>query len=205
MLKIDNTETVKQLLLFEKNSSRFFYKFAVIVRRKDYESKPVFMRTGSHEICVHQWLVSSLEEYEKLLPEMLKTAELFEARLYVALDRKDLYKALLQVQKSVSETLASIVLGQTSLSAKSFSKLINSASSVKESSASVGKCWLFDVDAKNLDLVRELEKLCEESHICTLETRAGFHIVARKNFNAKALNLPKEVELKENALGLVAM
>ena len=61
---IDNTETIKSVLQFD--GSRYYYKFAVIARRKDYPEAEcsIINKEGRREVCVHQWMVSSMEEVE---------------------------------------------------------------------------------------------------------------------------------------------
>lgn len=207
MLLIDNTEVVKNVLKFEGN--RYYYKFVVIVRKKDYAEGecPVINKEGRREVCVHQWLISSMKDYERLLPDMLHYAELFKARLYVTLDRKDLYKTLMYIDTVVRDALNSVALGQNNMSCKSLSKLVNSATSVKESNSKEGKCWLFDVDTHDIStLYPILTTIGEENIIAILQTKAGAHVVVKKTFNAKSWDgiLPY-TEVKENALGLVAM
>lgn len=202
---INNTETIKKALRFE--GTRYYYKFLVIVRKKDYEEGecPVINKEGRKEVCVHQWLVSSMEDYERLLPDMLQYAELFKARLYVTLDRKDLYKTLMYIDTVVRDALNSIALGQTSLSCKSLNKLTNSATSVKESSSKEGKAWMIDVDTKDAGILECVKDICGKHLICVLETKAGYHVVAEKKFDPRKYAWPEHNELKENALGLVAM
>lgn len=205
MLLMDNTKVVKNVLKFEGN--RYYYKFAVIVRKKDYAEGecPIANKEGRKEVCVHQWLVSSMEDYERLLPDMLHYAELFKARLYVTLDRKDLYKTLMYIDTVVRDALNSVALGQNNMSCKSLSKLVNSATSVKESNSKEGKCWLFDVDTKDENTLGCVKDICGEHLICVLETKAGYHVVAEKKFDPRKYAWPEHNEMKENALGLVAM
>lgn len=206
-MQVDNTEVIKKLLHFD--GARYYYKFAVIVRNKDYEEGecPILNKEGRREVCVHQWLVSSMEDYERLLPDMLHYTELFKARLYVTLDRKDLYKTLIYIEDVVRDTLNGITLGQKDVSCKSVSRLVNSATSVKESNSKEGKCWLFDVDTKDIQTLCNLRKCVGEDHIeCVLQTKSGYHVITKKNFNAHEFDgIFPDVELKENTLGLVAM
>jgi hypothetical protein len=204
---VDNTETIKSVLQFD--GSRYYYKFAVIVRRKDYpeDECPIINKEGRREVCIHQWLISSMKDYERLLSDMLKYTELFRARLYVTLDRKDLYKTLVYADTILRDAINGIALGQKDVSCKSFSKLVNSATSVKESNSKEGKCWLFDVDTHDIStLYPILTTIGEENILAILQTKAGVHVVVKKAFNAKIWDgiLP-HTEVKENALGLVAM
>ena len=205
---IDNTELARSFMRFDENEpSRYYYKFSVLVRRKDYPdgSCPVLAREGSREACIRQWLVSSVENYDKTLPDMLTFMNLFHARLYMTADRKDLYKTLIQARNEINSLLDSAVLGQCNASSRNLNRLINSVTSISESSSRNGKCWLFDVDTKDEQIVQGLIKTFTDSYISTFTTKSGFHVVAKRNFNAHALTLPEAVELKENAAILVAM
>lgn len=201
---VDNTQEVKRLFQFE--SSFYYYKFTVLVRRKDYAEGecPLSCKEGARELVVHQWLVSSMEEYEKVLPDMLAFAKAFKARLYVSTDRKDLRKSLVYVRNAVSFNLDQMLFGQDSVSCKSLFRVTSSASSVAETSSKESKCWLFDVDTKDQKVLKQVQELCKEYYLCTLETKSGYHVLAKKKFAAKQLQLPDDVELKENALTLVA-
>lgn len=206
MLTIDNTQEVKKLLQFD-SSLYYYYKFVVLVRRKDYEEGkcPLSNKEGKREICVHSWLVSSMEDYEKLLPDMLSYVNLFQSRLYVTADRKDLRKTLIYARNAVNMSLDQLLFEQDSVSCKSLNRIMNSASSVKETSSKDCKCWMFDVDTKDQVVLESVKKACSTHYLCTLETKSGYHVLARKQFDAARLALPESVELKDNSLALVAM
>lgn len=206
MLVVDNSKEVRNFLKFEPNS---YYKFVCLARAKDYvrdSNAHKFFKDKSKEHCVHQWLVQSLEEFDNLLPDMLYYAAIFRCRLYVALDRKSVLKTLLGLRNIVTCQLDIALLGGSVVSAVYINRLVNSVTSVSTSSDSKeSKCWMFDVDTKNEDTLRLVQSLCGSSYLCTLTTKSGYHVVARKNFNASSLRLPNNVEVKDNALGLVAM
>lgn len=205
MLSVDNTVEVKKL--FEFDSNLYYYKFVVLVRRKDYEEGqcPLVNKEGRRELCVHSWLISSMEDYERLLPDMLTFVELFKARLYVTADRKDLRKTLIYARNAVSMNLDQLLFGQDSVSCKSLNRIMNSASSVKETSSKDYKCWMFDVDTKDPATLELIKNSCHDYYLCTLKTKSGYHVLARKQFDATRLALPATVELKDNSLALVAM
>lgn len=195
---IDNTELIKQLLVFNQD----YYKFACIVRPKD--NSVALNREANHEVCVHQWLIQSLDEYTHYLPDMLTYASLFKCRIYMTVDSKSKIKTLMQIRSKAQELLDQTMLGQTQLSCGSIQKIVNSATSLKECSGKT-KRWLFDVDTKDRHVLSTVINACKDSYICTIETVNGYHVIARKDFNARVLAFSmKNVELKENAMTLVA-
>lgn len=219
MLVVDNSKLLPKLMEF--NNGKSFYLFYALIRAKDYtkDNPPVLTIREKKEVLVKTWLVESQEELENLLPDMLKTTELFRCRLYMTLDRKSFVKSLLQLRNLVDKYLDSYLFNpNTAYSAKAYNKLLTSATSVTESSDHEAKRWLFDVDTKDVDvnILNDLDKLLEDKLLAKLETKNGWHFVTKKDFDAKRLleelrymytrnDIEFPVELKDNALTLVAM
>lgn len=203
---VQNTQTLEESNFFSFEGQRYYYKFVCLLRKKDYTDgrPPLVGKERSGEVYIRQWLVSSLDEYRRLLPDMLKYVEVFDGRLYMTADRKDLYKSLINLKNLVSQQLDNIVLGNTELSPRFMSGLANRVSSIAESSSKNGKHWMFDVDVKDHETLDKVIKLCGDAYVCTLSTKSGYHVLARKVFNARDCMLPKQVELKENCLCLLA-
>ena len=68
---------------------------------------------------------------------------------------------------------------------------------------------MFDVDTKDENVLKYVqEQVCGEHYLETFETKNGYHVLANKKFNANVgmdENVAKYVEVKSNALVLVAM
>lgn len=199
-LYVNNTRLLNRFLFFQKDT---YYKFAIIIRKKDGKNT-LSSNYDRREIIVKNYLISSKEELDMYLPDMIKLADFVGGRLYVTTDRKDIRKTLVNITKKCNDYLAQLVLGnQDNLSTRLIGKLTSSATSEAESSCKDDKKWLFDIDTKDNTVKNEIYKLCGENWLATLETVNGYHIIAKKKFRTDNLVLPKDVSIKDNALTLV--
>lgn len=225
MLLIDNTAKLNQIMEFKPNT---YYKFIALIRAKDYssEDEQVLKCMEKREILVKDWLIDSQEMLDKTLPDMLTVTEMFKCRLYMCTDRKSIVKTLLQMRKNVDTYLDPFIGNPNAeCSVRAIKKISSSASNKDESSDKDGRRWLFDVDTKNPELVNWLSFICADSWLATLQTKSGFHIIAKRDFYADPLlqhavneaykrgltyhwvnenNTPK-FEIKDNAMCLIAM
>ena len=209
MLSINNVNVIRNHVLnFNDNSTgRYYYKFVALIRSKDYpdsNDQVLNCKQGARELIVHQWLVGSIDRFDDLVDDMLTFVKLFKCRLYVTTDRKDVVKSVLYAKNKLNDVVDQLALGQLAVSTKLLDRLVNGASSVSGASDRNGKRWLFDIDTKDETVVNDIVTACGEYFICCIPTVNGYHVVANKKFNGKAIKLPENVELKENALTLVA-
>ena len=226
---VDNTAKLKNVMNFKQGS---YYKFVALVRVKDYKnsSEQVLTSMEKQEILVKDWMVDSQEMLDKTLPDMLKYTEMFKCRLYMCTDRKSVVKTLAQMRNTVDKYLDPF-LGNpnASCSVRALRKICASASNLSESSDRESRYWMFDVDTKNQNVLKFVqENVCGEHYVETFETKAGYHVLARKKF---FVGVPDEyesefdylrdkfpqtsplvlteyisnVEVKDNAMVLVAM
>ena len=229
MMLVDNTAKLKNVMNFKQGS---YYKFVALVRAKDYKnsSEQVLTSMEKQEILVKDWMVDSQEMLDKTLPDMLKYTEMFKCRLYMCTDRKSVVKTLAQMRNTVDKYLDPF-LGNpnASCSVRALRKICASASNLSESSDRESRYWMFDVDTKNQNVLKFVqENVCGEHYVETFETKAGYHVLARKKF---FVGVPDEyesevdylrdkfpqtsplvlteyisnVEVKDNAMVLVAM
>ena len=202
---IDNSQAVRELLEFDA-SNNYYYAFLALARKKDQEKFKIHGMKVNESRIIQHWIVSSVEEYNARLPEMLAFVEALGVRLYVTLDAKDFRKALMFIRNQCTQQLDSMLYGQTAFSGHRLFRMFNASMQTSECSGKVRR-WLFDVDTKNSDVVDVVKSMCGSNFLCSLPTRSGYHIIARKTFNARQLQsaLPESVEIKDNALGLVAI
>ena len=198
MLVINNTSKLKDIMEFKQGS---YYKFVALMRSKDYKysNEQILKDMRGKEIIVKDWLVDSQEMLDELLPDMLKYTELFKCRLYMCTDRKSIVKTLVQMRNIIDNYLDPF-LGNpnATCSVRSLRKVCSSASNLAESSDRKYRYWLFDVDTKNQYVLKFIqEKICGEHYIETFETKAGYHILARRKFS---VNVPDEYESEFNYL-----
>jgi len=208
MLKVDNTSKLKDVMEFKDGA---YYKFVCLVRAKDYKEnsdEQVLHCMEKQEILVKDWLVDTPERLAGTLPDMLKFTELFKCRLYMCTDRKSVLKTLKTMRDTVQNYLDPF-LGNpnANCSVRAVKKVASSASNMDESSDKGGRKWLFDVDTKDEEVLKMVEEYCGSSYESTFETKSGYHVVAKRNFDAhRWVELEyNNVELKENAMVLVAM
>lgn len=208
MLLVNNTSKLKDVMEFKNGT---YYKFVCLVRAKDYRENPdeqVLHCMEKQEILVKDWLVDTPERLAGTLPDMLKFTELFKCRLYMCTDRKSVLKTLKTMRDTVQNYLDPF-LGNpnATCSVRAVKKIASSASNMDESSDKGGRKWLFDVDTKDQEVLQEVVEYCGSSYESTFETKSGYHVVAKRNFDAhRWAELQYDgVELKDNAMVLVAM
>jgi hypothetical protein len=208
MFLVDNTSKLKDVMEFKNGA---YYKFVCLVRAKDYKensNEQVLHCMEKQEILVKDWLVDTPERLAGTLPDMLKFTELFKCRLYMCTDRKSVLKTLKTMRDTVQNYLDPF-LGNpnASCSVRAVKKVASSASNMDESSDKGGRKWLFDVDTKDQEVLQEVVDYCGNSYESTFETKSGYHVVAKREFDAhRWVELEyNNVEVKENAMVLVAM
>lgn len=192
MMLVDNAAKLKNVMNFKQGS---YYKFVALVRAKDYKnsSEQVLTSMEKQEILVKDWMVDSQEMLDKTLPDMLKYTEMFKCRLYMCTDRKSVVKTLVQMRNTVDKYLNPF-LGNpnASCSVRALRKICASASNLSESSDRESRYWMFDVDTKNQNVLKFVqENVCGEHYVETFETKAGYHVLARKKF---FVGVPDEYE-----------
>ena len=192
MMLVDNAAKLKNVMNFKQGS---YYKFVALVRAKDYKnsSEQVLTSMEKQEILVKDWMVDSQEMLDKTLPDMLKYTEMFKCRLYMCTDRKSVVKTLVQMKNTVDKYLDPF-LGNpnASCSVRALRKICASASNLSESSDRESRYWMFDVDTKNQNVLKFVqENVCGEHYVETFETKAGYHVLARKKF---FVGVPDEYE-----------
>ena len=193
MFLVDNTDKLKDVMEFKDGA---YYKFVCLVRAKDYKENPnnqVLHCMEKQEILVKDWLVDTPERLAGTLPDMLKFTELFKCRLYMCTDRKSVLKTLKTMRDTVQNYLDPF-LGNpnASCSVRALRKICASASNLSESSDRESRYWMFDVDTKNQNVLKFVqENVCGEHYVETFETKAGYHVLARKKF---FVGVPDEYE-----------
>ena len=192
MFLVDNTSKLKDVMEFKNGA---YYKFVCLVRAKDYKnsSEQVLTSMEKQEILVKDWMVDSQEMLDKTLPDMLKYTEMFKCRLYMCTDRKSVVKTLVQMKNTVDKYLDPF-LGNpnASCSVRALRKICASTSNLSESSDRESRYWMFDVDTKNQNVLKFVqENVCGEHYVETFETKAGYHVLARKKF---FVGVPDEYE-----------
>ena len=179
---LDNTDIINKICNF---SSGYYYKFLAILRKDDFKDNELPLKfTSKKEIVVNYWLVENEEQLANNLYNMKVYSNLFNARIYLSLDRKSKNKTLIQIRNKVNNYLDQFIGTDftPNVGVKSISKLVSSASSISESSDSKDKKILFNIDSKDLSIVHSVEYICGDEFIVTIPTVNGYHVIAKKQF-----------------------
>lgn len=204
---INNFEALlnSKILKFEPNT---YYKLACLVRQKDFpESKSPWLKEGRREMCAKQWLVQSKEEILELKDNMIQTCNLYNGRLYLCLDRRDLKKSWMRIRDRANQVIDTIAFSDKwEGQARQLNRLLNSVTSEEEVSCHQGKHYLLDCDTEDLNLIYEcVNKVPTHVNTTVFKTVNGYHVVMEKKFDISKLGniLPSCIEIKKNAMMLV--
>lgn len=212
MLLRDNRAAIRTFLANELTpecDNKEFYKFDALVRKKD-NPENIFIKNHKSSFLVHSWLVSSLEQYDKYIDEMVALCELTGARLYMTLDRKSTDKTAMTLSDYGNNLLKSIARKNT-ISTKNMYRVMDSLTSKNEVSIHKSRKLLFDIDStdeRKKDLVVNylLFKQCDAGAVYAFPTLNGYHVISKR---VDILALPEEItqdeciDLKYNAMTLV--
>lgn len=202
---INNFDKLHEILKFEPNT---YYKFQIIKRNKDGED----VKKSSKSI--KSYLVDNLGKIETLQPEMIKLCQIFNARLYMSLDRGNIIKALFNIKQYIDTQLQDCLFSkEKQLSASVINRAIES--SMDQQTSKNYKLWLVDMDTKDGQILYKIKDTLPVSfYLATLETKNGYHLIYERKFDMGAyfqkdfnweINGKRLVEYKTNANTLVYM
>jgi hypothetical protein len=198
---IDNFYSLKYLCDFSPST---YYKFVLLTRDKDHGSLQLVDK-DKKELLGKQWLVEDQDYLNKVIPDMKNFANAVGGRIYMCLDRMSYIKTLFTLQEETFKMIRTYQESSNNVRIKHLNKLWNSVTSKELSTTKESRRFMLDVDVKDLELLKRLEDKQKSSHIATLETVNGFHIIFKRNFNPAILEIEKEnnVEIKTCCLGLI--
>lgn len=207
MAIIDNFEQIEDFMEFHPGE---YYKFEALVRNTDGPN-PLFLEGVSNSnknILVKSWLIDSPEYYSRMKNEMKVLCDCTGARLYITLDRKSLKKAIVNASNKVHDLLISYLNSSSAVTTKSMQRALSGSTSVKESSAKNAGTILFDLDTTKFETLVKVQQYSYPYKCWTLQTVKGYHVVVmRKDLDRRKtlVDLPEDVTILQNALGLVYM
>ena len=107
--EIDNSLKLVDLVSFKPGT---FYKFFLVIRKKDGSPIADYLTTTKKEKIIKYWIIESKEAFDKYFPEMNFFCQTFPgSRLYLVLDRKDTNKSLRRLWDRFIEELDCCVDG----------------------------------------------------------------------------------------------
>lgn len=214
--EIDNSLKLMDLVSFKPGT---FYKFFLVIRKKDGSPIADYLTTTKKEKIIKYWIIESKEAFDKYFPEMNFFCQTFPgSRLYLVLDRKDTKKSLRRLRDRSIEELDCCVDGGKPLTGRAVNRIHSSITSEPETTDRSAMKYMLDVDIKDFEKYDEflfdLKNLLkglgfEEDAMVVLETKNGKHIILQRKFDPNKLGVLCSrydfVEYKTNAAGLILM
>lgn len=180
--RVNNFEKVKNLLEFTEGS---YYKFVVLTRTAD---------CGDHK-TYREFYAETMDEYENLVDKLKFEAQKHNARVYMVLNRQSVFDTYCNLLAELTKDLKN-----STTSTKRLKKALSSVTSTSRDRAS-NKYVLYDVDVKDLKLLKDVETSLAEFYVNTFESVKGYHVVAEQKFDTRKFNF-QDVEVKKDALVL---
>lgn len=181
--RVNNFEKVKNLLDFTEGS---YYKFEVLTRTAD---------CGNHK-TYREFYAETMDEYNLLVDKLKLEAQKYNARVYMVLNRQSVFNTYCNLLAELTKDLKN-----STTSTKRLKRALSSVTSTSRDRAS-NKYVLYDVDTKDLNVLKEVENTLSEYYVATFETVKGYHVVTHQKFDTRKFNF-KDVEVKKDALVLV--
>lgn len=178
MAFVENVNIEKTMVF---NHAKSFYYFLAIKRKKDHPEC-----TMKDSQVIQTWIVKDVREFWYLYKtQMISIVKDNKCRLYMCTDRKSYSKTLLSIRNDINKQLDSAVENERmEYSPKTLVDLLPSNIMRPESSDRKLHKWLFDIDTKDKRVLDIIIKLCGSSYEVTLETKNGYHVIAKRAFAA---------------------
>ena len=190
---IDNFEQISKLLKFEDESD--FYFIQVLQRNKENPE------LGSNNRLVKGYYIDSLQKLEKYKEEMIKLAQVFNARVYIHLNRRNFRMLAFELLEDICHQMKS---NQYQTIHHSYDSVCGKHHSDKD------KTWIIDIDGEELketnipELIKTINSFIEpfnnrDKIITTIPTKNGIHLISTP-FNSQRFSelYPKIVLHKNN-------
>lgn len=176
---VNNKDLIKPLLVFPHDN--IFYYVQILQRKKDRVGARLG-RSNNNSRVIKSYYINSLEKLEVQWEEMVKLAELFDARVSINLNPRSFEKAAFDLLIKVSNQMKN----------RDFYNVRKSYESVcGDYHAETDKRWLIDVDKEDisnldeiLDVVKELHADLSEHEVAknykvlgVLPSKSGAHII----------------------------
>jgi len=196
---IDNFDLIKTLLTFE-TADDFYY--CQIIRRKK-ENPDV----GKESYTIKSYSINSIKELDSLQNEMITIAKAFNARVYIALNKRSYEDIAYQNLKKISEYMSRKDF-------KSVKKAYNSCCGGNHNESTKSKRWIIDVDENNTNIDKEIQDYINEisfeqknkfgNHIlASIPTKNGHHLITKKFDSKKFTEKFPKIDLHKDAFTLL--
>lgn len=180
-MAVDNKEIIKPLLTFPKPGDSFYF-VQILQRKKDHKGETLGGSNNNSRL-IKAYYITSLEKLEVHWEEMVKLAELFNARVSINLNPRSFYN----IRKAYDSVLGNY-------------------------HAEMDKRWIVDLDKEQLHFLTDIETFIQEEHtklkdhekvsryciLAKIPSKSGIHIITNPfNLEKFSINFPG-VELHKN-------
>jgi len=195
-MAVNNFNLIRNMLSFPDENS--FYFLQILKRRKDNP------HLGKDMIHVEDYYIYSLEQFDKLIHEVLDRCDAERARAYFRLNRRDAKKVAMQVLKRTVDHIMS----------ENYRAVKNAfASCAGEFHSDPDKTWIVDIDNISIDgfnhspqqievrqLLVDLQKEAGKEPLMNfIPTKGGVHVITRPfNLNKFKARFPDIDVHKDN-------
>lgn len=184
----DNFEQIKGLLKFDTEDD--FYFCQIIKRKKENPD------VGSNSVVINSYYIRSIEQLEKLKPEMILLAAFHNARVCINLNRRSFESLAYQNLKKVTD----IILNKEFRHVKSAYESVCGAFSNENGHS---KKWIVDIDEKGrranqvLRYIDRLEPIGNKLY-AIIPTKNGVHLIT-KPFDLREFKIVyPEIDIHKN-------
>ena len=185
---VDNIESIRKILKFDKFGE--FYYISIMQRNKDG-----IKVASSHDSCrrIRTFYVFSLEEFDKIVPFIKEICDKINARCYIELNRKDIFKCQIECIKRLAECIEHRTTKSRTI-----------MDSVVAEAPSRDKLWMIDCDAHDDSIIYDIIEYIKNhngTHYAVIPTVNGCHIIISR-FDLLDFKF-EDCEIKRNAFTLL--
>lgn len=188
---INNLDLIKPRLeeIFSLGNSDLFFHLEVIQRKKENPH----VTKGSN--VVKSYAVKDVDYLEKKLEnEIIPICNTLNARAMIDLNPKSFRKVTHSMLRKLSTYIESEMYDSY------ITKLFTSCTdSTPLNKSYIGKCWMVDIDTKDMGTYNEVLSMPEIQSKMILPSKNGVHIIT-KPFDSRTFNPLNDVEIKKYCL-----
>lgn len=200
-MSVDNKEIIKPLLTFPKPGDSFYF-IQILQRKKDHKGTMLGGSTNNSRL-IKAYYITSLEKLEIHWGEMVKLAELFNARVSINLNPRSFKKAGFQLLTKIANQMEN---GDFYNIRKAYDSVLGNYH------AEMDKRWIVDLDKEDLDKKDKIVQYINLAHLTMSEhetagnykilaeipSKSGMHIITNPfNLEAFGKTFPK-IEIHRN-------
>lgn len=182
---VNNLLLVKPLLIFPNKNS--FYFVQILQRKKDHKGERLGGSNNNSRL-IKAYYIKSVEHLELHWEEMVKLAEVFNARVSINLNPRSFEKAAFHTLQKIADQMSN---GDFYSVRKAYDTVLGNYHSEMD------KRWIIDVDKDDIPAMEEIQKDIADLHekignrdynvLSVIPSKSGYHIITNP-FNLAHFN-----------------